>query len=283
MSWDLDKIPKYVINLDRRRDRWQHFQAQPGLADFPNIRRWSGVDGKLLNIKNDTRVSLFTRSNIAKGQRRSHAELNTKGGVGCYMSHVNVWEDFLNGSSEVALVFEDDIILTKDSAKILKTWLKGSPVMQNHEMWDFCILAPHQYLTLPHLDTKRSGPLYNGDPTCFRLERFTSMLAYLITKKGVRKAMPHIYPIQGHIDWVLSICSQLDIINLCAPGKPLFKYKTTVTDIHKDGECQICDVMSDFEKDSEIVPRWRLNTYKMEELIFVVGLIYVMYRMGKQK
>jgi hypothetical protein len=50
MFWDFDKIPKYVINLDKRTDRWKHFESQPGLPDFHNIRRYSAVDGNALNI-----------------------------------------------------------------------------------------------------------------------------------------------------------------------------------------------------------------------------------------
>jgi len=283
MSWDFDKIPKYVINLDKRTDRWKHFESQPGLPDFQNIRRYSAVDGNALNIDNDKRVSLFTHLNILRGERRSHWDINTKGGIGCYMSHVNIWEEFQNSQYEVALVMEDDIILSKDSANTLKTWIKESKVMQNTDLWDFCILAPTKGIETSSKDRKPLMPLYKDDPTCIRLELFNCMVAYLITKKGVRKIMPHIYPIEGHIDWFLSASSQLKIINVCAPSKPLFKYKYTVTDIHKSSSCKICDVMTDFDKNSEVLPTWRVVTFRLEEILIISAILYTMYRIGRKK
>ena len=283
MSWDFDKIPKYVINLDKRTDRWKHFQSQPGLPDFHNIRRYSAIDGNALNIENNTRISLFTRLNITRGERRSHSEINTKGGIGCYLSHVNIWEEFQNSQDEVALVMEDDIILSKDSADTLKRWIKESKVMQNPALWDFCILAPTKNIQTSSNDKKTVIPLYKDDPTCIRLELFNCMVAYLITKKGVHKIMPHIYPIQGHIDWVLSACSELKIVNVCAPNKSLFKYKYTVTDIHKSSECKICDVMTDYEKSSEILPRWRVVTFRIEEILIISAILYTIYHIGKKK
>ena len=61
MNWDLDTIPKYVINLDRRKDRWISFNKASGIPQLTNLERWSATDGKTINIDNDERVSLFTK------------------------------------------------------------------------------------------------------------------------------------------------------------------------------------------------------------------------------
>ena len=155
--------------------------------------------------------------------------------------------------------------------------------MENTDVWDFCILAPTKGIETSSKDNKTLVPLYKDDPTCFRLELFNCMVAYLITKKGIRKIMPEIYPIQGHIDWVLSSCSQLKIVNVCTPSKPLFKYKYTVTDIHKDSSCKICDVMTDFDKHSEVLPTWRVITFRIEEVLIISAILYAFYRIGKKK
>ena len=276
MSWDFETIPKYVINLDRRRDRWQQFQSQPGLGAFKNVRRWSGVDGTTLNLDNDKRVSLFTKRNILKGERRSHAELNTKGGVGCYLSHVGVWQEFMNSPSEVALVLEDDVSLDAGAATRIKQWLASSPVVQNPDMWDFCMLSPHRW-------SKRGGPVVADDPNCITLKEFTCMAAYLINKRGIRKIMPHVFPIQGHVDWFLSISEQLSLINLCTPQQRLISFINSPTDIHMPAGCDICNVTTDFSKTSALVPKWRLSTYKAEEAVLVLGFIATMYMLAKKK
>jgi len=275
MSWDFDTIPKYVINLDRRRDRWQQFQAQPGLKSFSNIRRFSGVDGGKINIDDDKRVSLFTKSKIVKGERRSHSELNTKGGVGCYLSHVGVWQEFLNSSSEVALVFEDDVKLDEKAADRVKSWIRNSPVIQNADMWDFCILSPSNRAI-------RGEPIVQDDITVVELKQFTCMVCYLITKKGVRKVMPSVFPIEGHVDWFLSIAGQLGIIKLCCPMVRLVTYNNSPTDIHLSSGCDICNVKTDFSKTSTIVPKWRVSAYKFEEALLAIGLFSAMYLLTKK-
>jgi hypothetical protein len=38
MPWSFDEAPKYVINLDRRRDRWTTFQSSTGFEQLNNLR-----------------------------------------------------------------------------------------------------------------------------------------------------------------------------------------------------------------------------------------------------
>jgi GR25 family glycosyltransferase involved in LPS biosynthesis len=269
MTWSFDDIPKYVINLDRRRDRWATFQQSSGFDKLTNLRRWSGTDGKIVNLDEDNRVSLFTKYNIIRSTRRSHMELNTKGGVGCYISHVDVWKNFLEkGETEVGIIFEDDAIINEDTINKLKLFIKSSDIIQNTELWDFCILAPHA-------GNIKHGAMYPGDETCMRLMEFTGLTGYLFTKKGIRKILPHIYPIQGHVDWFISICAQLQIVDVCTPPKSLIRVRYSPTDIQKYNTCDICDIKTDFQKDSAIISLWRLRTYQFEEIILVLGLIFI--------
>ena len=268
MTWDFDSIPKYVINLDRRTDRWLQFQSVTGFQDLKHLRRWSAVDGKLINIDEDNNISLFTKYNIVRGVRRSHMELNSKGGVGCYYSHVDAWTHFLNNeTSEVAIIFEDDTIVDTTAVERMKNFIEKSPVIQNPEMWDFCILAPTS-------GAKKHDALYQDDPTCIRLVGFNGMIGYLINKKGVKKILPMVFPVQGHIDWFLSICAQLQYIELCCPEQSLLGYRLTRTDIHETNKCEICDIENDFGKNNELVTRSRLKMLQLEEITLIMMTLY---------
>jgi GR25 family glycosyltransferase involved in LPS biosynthesis len=269
MSWNFDSIPKYVINLDRRRDRWNEFQNCSGVENLENIRRWSAVDGKLIDLQTDTRVSMFTKYNIIRGQRRSHMELNSKGGIGCYLSHVEVWKDFLQkSSSEVGIVFEDDTNLTIESVKNIKDFINTSEVVQNSSLWDFCVISMFYGF-------KNAGPMYPGDNKCLRLMEFTGFHGYLITKKGIRKILPLLFPIQGHIDWFLSICSQLQYIDLACSSNTLVFQRLSPTDIQKTSTCKICDLEPNFDKDQSIIPKWRLRSFQFEEILVVLASLYL--------
>jgi len=274
MSWSFDTIPKYVINLDRRHDRWNTFQTGTGVESLSNLRRWSATDGKTINIETDNRVSLFTKYNIMKGKRRSHMELNTKGGVGCYISHSEVWKNFLEKSdTEVGLILEDDAIINADTLENIKSFINNSEIMKNSDLWDFCILAPHE-------GAKKDGAMYPGDNTCMRLIEFSGLTGYLFTKKAIRKVLPNLFPIQGHIDWFLCISSQLRLLEICCPKSPLIKVSLSFTDIQKYNGCDICDIDTDFGKDSAIVSKWRLRVYQIEEILLILAIIYAF---GKKK
>jgi GR25 family glycosyltransferase involved in LPS biosynthesis len=268
MTWSFDDIPKYVINLDRRRDRWMSFQNSSGFTQLSNLRRWSGTDGKVINMDQENRVSLFTKYNIVRSTRRSHMELNTKGGVGCYISHVDVWKDFLEkGDTEVGMILEDDALMDIPTIEKIKLFTK-SDILQNTDLWDFCILAPHS-------GNIKHGAMYPGDETCMRLMEFTGLTGYLFTKKGIRKILPHIYPIQGHIDWFISICAQLQLVDICTPAKSLIRVRYSPTDIQKYNNCDICDIKTDFQKDSTLISLWRLRTYQFEEIVLILGLVFI--------
>ena len=267
MSWNFDSIPKYVINLDKRKDRWQQFESVPGREELHNLRRWPAIDGKTINLDTDTNVALFTKYNIIRGIRRSHKELNSKGGVGCYLSHVGVWRDFLenpeHAESPVALILEDDTIMDSVAISRINVFIKSSSAIQNSELWDVCILGAYP----GHI---KHEPLYQDDPNCIRLMEFQGMTGYLITKKGVAKTLPQALPIQGHIDWFLSICAQMQYIDLCCPLQSLIGIRISKTDIHKTISCDICDLEPDFIKDKTVISNTRLRMFLLEEFFLVV-------------
>lgn len=84
---------KYVINLDRRRDRYNEF-----CRHFPSnsniITRYSAIDGN--EISNEIRtINPYV--------------------VGCHRSHKNILEQFVKNSTkndELLLVFEDDVFFS---------------------------------------------------------------------------------------------------------------------------------------------------------------------------
>ena len=82
--------------------------------------------------------------------------------------------------------------------------------------------------------------------------------------------MPLALPIQGHLDWFVSICAQLQNIDVCCPLKSLVGVRVTKTDIHKSISCDICDLDTDFTKDKAVISRNRLRMFQLEEFFLVV-------------
>jgi GR25 family glycosyltransferase involved in LPS biosynthesis len=88
----------YLINLDRRSDRWQDFARKLSELDLP-ISRFSAVDG-LEILKTELRLP----SSVAA----------------CWMSHQAVAREFIKSGAEHCLVLEDDVDLSHESISGLK-------------------------------------------------------------------------------------------------------------------------------------------------------------------
>ena len=270
-SLQLHSIPTYCINLERRVDRWDLVKSQPGFKEFKTINRFIGVDGKLIDIKEDERVSFLTKRNIILNTRRAHEQLSTAGGVGCYLSHINLWQKFLRESSApVALIFEDDVKLPIGITDTLQTFFDKSPILADPTQWDFCILSPSKSYSI-------IGESFHGSSDLFRLERFVCLAGYMITRRGVERVLPHLLPIESHIDGFLTVASSLRTIDLVGPKEKIIQYNITKSDIDSATKFPICDVKSDFEKDSVIIPKTTYWRYQAEEALLLGAVGYALY------
>lgn len=91
----------FLINLDRRNDRWSEFQMKSVDLEIP-VQRFSAVDAQRLDLA---------------GQRIPETV------AACWMSHQEVAKKFLESSAEYCLILEDDVNLTDYSVRSLnKLW-----------------------------------------------------------------------------------------------------------------------------------------------------------------
>lgn len=133
-AWDA----VYVINLDRRPDRYSKVHA---LLNKYGIRhtRFSAVDGYKLTFKDLERADPWRNSGILVfypgipeaafkchniSFRRSGPL--TPGELGCTYSHRAIWKDIVKKGYKLTIIFEDDIVgigdLGEGLSKIFKNW-----------------------------------------------------------------------------------------------------------------------------------------------------------------
>jgi glycosyl transferase family 25 len=92
----------YVINLDRRSDRWKSVTKQLNQININPIR-WKAVDCKDPTFTYD------------KSIKRKPGE------IACYQSHRTLWEYLYSIDIPYAIIFEDDLAITKNTSKRLIT------------------------------------------------------------------------------------------------------------------------------------------------------------------
>lgn len=117
------------------------------------------------------------------------------GAVGCYLSHLAIYEAMRDENLPVALALEDDAHLDPRSVALLR---KGCRTLD----WDYCFLDSD--------DHNDRGPIYFDADSGVRLnDDFTAYLlsagpqtthAYMITRPAALKRLEHAYPLRKAID-----------------------------------------------------------------------------------
>jgi GR25 family glycosyltransferase involved in LPS biosynthesis len=197
----------YVINLDSAHDRLGHFKKEVANSDLVNqsFIRFPAIRGASLDIQAMVSPKALWEISEAErtGFRLRHYQLS-RGAVGCYTSHMRLWESILKTDKEVALIFEDD-------AQIFPTIHQYATTTAFPSDFDLILLG---YVCFKCRKDSRSGFV--------RVNRFFGMHGYLISTRGIRKILANhrVSPIRKQIDSMLSDMAQAgDLIVYATPRK----------------------------------------------------------------
>jgi GR25 family glycosyltransferase involved in LPS biosynthesis len=232
----------YCINLKERPDRWERFIHQPGverLLQTFSFERFEGINGKLLDIKNDSRVSLRTKRNILYQKRRDHEDLDTPGGVGCYLSHYSCWKKFLETDKERLLILEDD-------AEIPDTFLDDlMTAMEDLNQED--IKRPDIWLLSKPFIAPMTHALEIGALTYSKnwsYDVMAPLTGYILNRQGAKILCENAFPIDGHVDHFMRRCSQMGMVVLAVHKNIKLKQVRLMkrdTDIQQKS-CEVCNL-----------------------------------------
>ena len=214
---DIRECPTLVINLDRRKDRWQSFSKQKALKEFKNLKRFPAVDGSKINVLNDTRISPHTRMNITNKYRRSDYEINTPGAIGASLSHIGCWKKFLDSDSKYLVVFEDDTLVDDTCMDLIDSLIPKLP-----SEWDMWLLGTHAWAF-------KGVPLTSDVNSWVKVKQFTGAHAYILNRKGAEILLAEPFPIETHIEYYISACAQLKGLKLIRHPTLRMRYSMEIT------------------------------------------------------
>jgi GR25 family glycosyltransferase involved in LPS biosynthesis len=266
MPWSIDSIPAVCITLERRADRWQRFQDQPGL---PAVKRFLGVDGKTLNLDTDDRITTLTKRNIKTKTRRSHEELDSVGGVGCALSHIAVWQWMVDHNQEMCIIFEDDAVVPADFKEKANQIIKDSMVLKNPKQWDIWLLGGkwEDMSRIPN-ETK-----------VVRVGAFVLFHAYVLTLDAAKQLLKNAYPIHCHIDMWTSIHAYLTDMRIVGSRELVLQQNQKVkTDIQSEDGCAICNVPAEFTETHRLVTHNEWRVAQASQVVCVALIAYVVYQ-----
>lgn len=167
----------FVINLDRRIDRYKLFQKNHPFL-HAHVERISAVDGKKIELTSEL-VHLF-RNNTFKWM---------KGVMGCALSHYNLWKQLADSKDSEYLILEDDVKCTPDFLakfsdifqhipKDADLLYLGGVLPQNLDAYKTCVEPVNKYI----------GKL-KDNPYCGTTNSFFHFgtYCYVLTNSGAKK------------------------------------------------------------------------------------------------
>lgn len=178
MSW-----PVFVINMAKNTTRMEHAAAElerVGLA----FTRFEAVDGRALPSDEVARIY----DPIANLTRARHPMVGPE--IGCYLSHLAIWEKIAAGKAEGAIILEDDFTCADDFAHVLEA------VAQDQGDWDILkLFSARKGQKL--LDAR---PLSEGHEIAVPYKVPNTTLGYAIRRDSAARLARDVLPVSRPID-----------------------------------------------------------------------------------
>jgi GR25 family glycosyltransferase involved in LPS biosynthesis len=185
----------YVINVDGETARLRHFTKEFATSDLSvggqTFIRVPAIRGDTLAIENVVSRRALREILAAErtGFRLRHYQLS-RNAVGCYLSHVRLWQSILETDKDVALICEDDAQIHPK----LRRFLEKTSVPADFDL-----------ILLGYVCFKCSRDEAAG---FHRVKRFFGLHGYLISRKGIKTLLQDnahaMMPVRKQIDTVLS-------------------------------------------------------------------------------
>jgi glycosyl transferase, family 25 len=182
------QLQPVIVTLPRRRDRWEKVVRNLASVGIARVRKFAAVDGATL--ADDALRSLVHRDCAVSGEPTSHIQL-TRPAIGCFLSHLRIWQRFLDSGGDRLVVLEDDALPSQGySPASVEPILAAMPANADLVLLGCSIMA---------------GLAEKTEHAAFcRVYYFNGTYAYLITRQGCAKLLQQLLPMRAHIDHQIS-------------------------------------------------------------------------------
>lgn len=270
--WSPNNVKTFVINLDRRPDRWDNLMNQSESQRIPNLQRFSAIDGKTLDIDTDTRISTYAKYNIKNFTRRGHEMLDSIGGIGCALSHIGLWKKLVESDENVFLIMEDDIILPHGTWYRVVELFNETPEIKETKNWDIWSIGT--IMCLPKIIHTEVVPTPQTDikkwNTCGKL---VGLNAYFITRDAAEKLLEKVFPLELHIDWFISYYAATNPFKILHNSYVNIQQIGVGSDIAMKSKCIICDLPPNVEDEYFLFPKSYFDLAAVTIVASVLGFV----------
>jgi glycosyl transferase, family 25 len=187
-------IQKYVINLDRSKDRRERFDRYN--MNYLNYKYITGIDGKLLD-----------RTTIPTSQISKDNCTFSDGSMGCALSHLKLWEKCIELNKPI-LVMEDDVVvnvnfnlyvdqimnMVPSDFDIIQLWYNlNSCLSYQITSYERCIsIFSDTKPSYDDIEINRKTEIY---PSVAKLNHSFGLSCYIISPKGAKILRDYCFPL----------------------------------------------------------------------------------------
>lgn len=194
-SIDITRIKSHVINLKSNTKKLEKVQKSlNAISIFPE--RFEAVYGKDLDPLYINKITYPSVQSTMKNGRYTDSNIETLGAIGCYLSHVKLWEVLANSDDDMLLILEDDAISNNFSAFQINQFL--NEIIENDPDWDVIFLGYAKPFPSANVDISITDSVYKINEITFQTH------AYLLSKKGALKLLSNAFPIVDQVDSYMS-------------------------------------------------------------------------------
>eukprot|EP00466_Bigelowiella_natans_P000028 jgi/Bigna1/125320/aug1.1_g28 len=202
-----DKI--FVINLDKRKDRWRHIRKELKRIDLMKyVERISAVDGSKIDLEalrqegssgenGEKQPATISNHAYESLTQLSKDELVfghdlTRGALGCALSHINIWRRIVSEKLQRVLVLEDDAHFSHNFRQDLEARISHVP-----DDWGVIYLA--------HLNVK-DGVFWHPDQGFVGLgvqyanADTRTTVAYIVNYEAAKRLLQVTIPLYFQVD-----------------------------------------------------------------------------------
>lgn len=209
----------FVINLEYNVDRIDYFMDCYRNAALKNVKleKVTAVNGRQLSLP---ALKDLTTPNVYQGLQtidatniRESNDVLTRGMIGCYLSHIEIYKKLLNNSEhDKCIVFEDDAYFN--------TAINDALQKKFPDDWDLILLGTIRKFKVSKMDN------------CFeKVYSFWGTQGYLINKRGAQKLLQKAFPISQQIDGYMSELATLGELKVYAFIENLVGQRDFVSDV----------------------------------------------------
>lgn len=167
----------FMINLKRRQDRRERMLWALWAQEI-KVRLVEAVDGKAMNT---SQVEALGIQMLPGYQDPYHGRPLTKGELGCFLSHYNIWKEVVEKGLKKSLVFEDDLRFEIFFKRRLMNLMRD--VEREDLDWDLIYVGrKRMQVEHPEKAVPRVRNLVEADYSYWTL-------AYVISLQGARKLL----------------------------------------------------------------------------------------------